>query len=243
VSENLGDLEPVSGGVIFANELLDVLPFRRVRIRDGEAVELRVGLGPDGRFVEVEAACDSALGASIEPAASGGEHLELSVPVGAMAFVDELAHALERGWALLIDYGPLDRQSSGEPRAYRSHRVLEDVLREPGSADITGEVDLGAIEAAATRRGLRVDGHPSQREALVSLGMGEWARAQLELQGALVRERAGLEAARAWSGRSRATLLIDPAALGRLRWLVLSRGAVPVPDWIAAPAAHRPGGA
>jgi hypothetical protein len=43
----------------------------------------------------------------------------------------------------------------------------------------------------------------------------------------------GLEAVRTWSGRSRATILIDPAALGRLRWLVLATPGLPAPRWLS----------
>jgi hypothetical protein len=37
---------------------------------------------------------------------------------------------------------------------------------------------------------------------------------------------------RTWSGRSRATLLVDPAALGRLRWLLLGTAGLPPPSWM-----------
>jgi hypothetical protein len=34
--------------------------------------------------------------------------------------------------------------------------------------------------------------------------------------------------------RSRATMLVDPAALGRMRWLLLGSGDVPAPPWLTA---------
>ena len=77
--------------VVVANELLDNLPFRRLR---GDR-EIRVGLDGE-RFVEVETPWDG------EPGPADGETL---VPVGAFAFIDRLARTLERGYALLIDYG------------------------------------------------------------------------------------------------------------------------------------------
>src|SRR5690606_25786874 len=45
---------PALEGCILSNELLDALPFRRVRVRDGRLYELLVGL-ENGRFVDVEA--------------------------------------------------------------------------------------------------------------------------------------------------------------------------------------------
>ena len=43
----------------------------------------------------------------------------------------------------------------------------------------------------------------------------------------------GLEAVRTWSGRSRSTMLVDPASLGRFRWLVLAGREVAEPAWLA----------
>jgi hypothetical protein len=42
----------------------------------------------------------------------------------------------------------------------------------------------------------------------------------------------GLEAVRAWSGRSRASLLVDPSALGRLRWVLLATPGLHAPAWV-----------
>jgi SAM-dependent MidA family methyltransferase len=249
VAERLRDVGAVVGGVVLANELLDNLPFRRVRILDGRATEVRIALGADDRLSEVQTECDASLAAIVARAtrdgADGGGELdapaEIAVPVAALGFVDELAATLEVGWAVLIDYGA--RRPGGGVRGYRSHRVLDDLLSDPGSSDLTAEVDFAAIAARAAEDGLRVDGLPTQREALVALGLERWAREELERQGRLQRDRAGIEAVRAWSGRSRATLLVDPAGLGRLRWLVVSRG-VAAPRWLsrvpeAASAARR----
>ena len=235
VVERLIDVGVVGPSVVLANELLDNLPFRRVRMGPGGPSEVRVGIGDRGRLVEVEAPCDGTLAESLPRGIGPGE---VTVPEAAMAFVDDLAAVLAEGWAILIDYGE-DLRAGGDVHGYRKQRVVEDVLRDPGSSDITAGVDFGAIQARARTNGLRVAGTPSQREALVSLGFERWARGELERQGELLRRRAGVEAIRAWSGRSRATLLVDPGRLGRLRWLVLAAGDVPAPDWLSADGAAR----
>ena len=254
VAERLADVGAVTGGVVLANELLDNLPFRRVRLAAAGPVEVRVGLDAADRLIEVEAECDPTLAAFVAGfrsrggrAAAADDELdvvpEIAVPVAALAFIDELAATLETGWAVLIDYG--GTRPVADVRGYRSHRLLGDVLSNPGLADITAEVDFGAVRAHAAERGLHVEGLPTQREALSALGLERWAHEELERQGRLLDARAGVEAVRAWSGRSRATLLVDPAALGRLRWLVLSRG-VSAPRWVSrvreAASAARGGG-
>lgn len=203
--------------VVLAQELLDNLPFNRVR---GDR-EIRIGLEGD-RLVEVEVPWDA------EP---GPPEVETLVPVGAFAFVARLADVLTRGYALLIDYGGVGT-TGGEIHGYQGHRVVEDVLADPGSSDITAGVDFALVAGRAEGRGLVAWPSVTQHDALLALGFEEWLRAELERQTSQLDAREGLEAVRTWSGRSQATLLVDPNALGRLRWLVLATPDMPRPDWL-----------
>ena len=228
VVERLSDLQPLDPGVLVANELLDNLPLRRIRRRGSELLEVRVGL--DGRrLVEVEAPCDAGL-RSLAPAPEDGA--EATVPVGAFAFVEELCSSLRRGYALLIDYGSAGGPA-GEVHGYRDHRVVGDVLADPGSADITAGVDLGAVADRARAGGLVPFGTVRQSSALLALGFGEWAGRERSRQGALLNDARGLEAVRTWEARNRAGLLVDAGALGRLWWLLLATPGLPEPGWLA----------
>jgi SAM-dependent MidA family methyltransferase len=204
--------------VLIANELLDNLPFRRLR---GDR-EVRVAVDERDRLVESETVWD---GTSGSPGRESIDH------TGAFAFIDRLASVLTRGYALLIDYGH-DGSVIGDVHGYRDHRVIEDVLSDPGSVDITVGVDFRAIARCATERGMVAYPTVSQHDALRSLGFDEWLRAERDRQVSLLKAREGLEAVRTWGGRSRATLLVDPAALGRLRWLVLASRKLPKPGWL-----------
>lgn len=226
VSASLGEVEPIDGGAILANELLDNLPFRRVRRRD-HLVEARVGLDGE-RLVEVETPCPDEL-AGLVPGLQPGE--EAVIPVGALAFVDELADRLVRGYALVIDYGASE-SPAGAVHGYRAHRVLGDVLDDPGGADITAGVNLGLVVHRADERGLAHFLPVPQWAALVALGFEGWAQAELDRQTELLETGHGLEAVRAWEGRGRARLLVDPGALGGLRWLLLSTQGLPEPPWL-----------
>jgi len=236
VTERLGDAAPITATVMFANELLDNLPFRRIRgTREGGVVEIGIGAVPDG-FIEADIPCDgeiAELAAEQGPALDPGQ--EAIVPIGALRFVDDLAATLRRGYALLIDYGSA-RTASTDVHGYRDHRVLADVLRDPGSADITAGVDLGAMARRAEARGLRSLGLTTQRDALLALGFAEWNESQRARQGGLLAEGEGGRATRVWEGRSRASLLVDPGGLGRLKWLLLATEDLPAPDWIQPPA-------
>jgi NADH dehydrogenase [ubiquinone] 1 alpha subcomplex assembly factor 7 len=230
VIERLSDAEHPDAMVVLANELLDNLPFRRVRGAGDGAVEIRIDADRDG-FVEVDVPCDAAvakLAAEQGPLAPGQEVI---VPIGAIGFVDELAKTIRRGYALLIDYGTA-RGPSSDVHGYRKHRVLEDVLRDPGSADITAGVDFGSIVRRAERGGLRSLGLAWQRDALLALGFAEWNAVQLDRQGTLLARGEGGPATRVWEGRGRARLLVDPGGLGRQKWLLLATDRLPAPAWI-----------
>lgn len=203
--------------VALANELLDNLPFRRIR---GSA-EVRVEIDGDG-LAEVEVPW---------PGDAGPEGEETIVPEAAVDFIEELAVAMTPGYALLVDY-----TGSGPVHGYSDHRVLGEVLESPGQIDVTAGVPHGTVISAAESAGLAHLGTVSQRAALLALGFENWVRGELERQTELLNSEEPLEAVRSWSGRSRATILVDPSALGRLSWIVLASPGLPEPDWLRAAA-------
>jgi len=206
--------------LVLANELLDNLPFRVLR---GNR-EVRIGREGE-RLVEILVPADAELGGF----ASGGA--ERVVPVGAFAFVDDLARVLERGYALLIDYGGLGT-SGGPVHGYRGHTIVEDVLAAPGTADITAGVDFEPIASRAEADGLVAFPTVTQHDALLALGLAEWLHDELVSQRTQLDTGVGREAVATWSGRSRATLLVDPGGLGRFRWLLLATPGLDRPGWL-----------
>lgn len=226
VAERIGVTGPLEGAIL-ANELLDNLPFRRVRDRGDHLVEIRVGMEGE-RLVEVETTCEEAL-AELAPRLEPGD--EAVIPLGALSFADELAAALVRGYALLIDYG-VPEGRAGDVHGYRRHRVLNDVLSDPGEADITAGVDLGLVVRRVGTHGLGHFPPVPQWAALVALGYEEWSAGELARQTDLLAAGHGLEAVRAWEGRGRARLLVDPGALGGLRWLLIATEGLPQPSWL-----------
>ncbi|MFL5767998.1 MAG: SAM-dependent methyltransferase [Actinomycetota bacterium] len=217
---DLRSMEPIEGGVVIANELLDNLPFRRIRGTPEGTVEVRIALDA-GRLVEVDVPSDDDPAPDLQP----GD--ELAVPVGAEEFVDSLGEVLHDGYALLIDYeGGLN-----DLHGYRSQHVVEIDVDAPGSTDITAGVDLPAIAAHAETLNLHAFPPASQTEALRSLGFEEWFTQERERQTSLLSTGSGAEAVRTWSGRNAAMELVDPVGLGRLRWLTLATGGRQAPPW------------
>jgi SAM-dependent MidA family methyltransferase len=209
--------------VVLAHELLDNLPFRLVR----DGAEVTVGVDGD-TFVEQTRAIDPALRAAIGDRPTDRD---LVVPTGALAFIDRVSASLERGYALLIDYGG---DASGPVHGYRRQQPVGDVLRTPGSVDVTAGVDFSWIADHSRSRGLHAFPLVDQTDVLLALGFESWLRDELARQQDQLARGVGLDAVRTWSMRSRATMLVDPAALGRMRWLLLATEGLPAPPWLTA---------
>jgi SAM-dependent MidA family methyltransferase len=201
----------IERGVAIANELLDNLPFCRVRGTRAGPVEIRVGL-EGARLVEVE----TEVGHDIHVTTDVGD--DVVVPVGAYRLIDQLARTLHDGYALLIDYAG----GANDLHGYREHRVVEIDLDTPSSTDITAGVDLDTLARRAEAMSLHSFGTVSQTEALRALGFEEWFLTERDRQAALLSAGEGVAAVQTWSAKNAAMELVDPAGLGRLRWLTLA---------------------
>ena len=216
------DLRPPTD-VVLAHELLDNLPFRLVR--DGAEVVIDVD---DDAFTERTRSLDDELRVMIGGHTTSGD---VVVPTGALSFVDRVAATLERGYALLIDYGG---DASGSVHGYTRQQPIEDVLQAPGAVDVTAGVDFAWIAERASERQLQAFPLATQSDVLLALGFESWLRDELATQHEQLARGEGLDAVRTWSMRSRATMLVDPAALGRMRWLLLATEGLPPPAWLTA---------
>jgi SAM-dependent MidA family methyltransferase len=221
VESNLEEVGRGLVGCVVANELLDNLPFHRVRARPDGTVELFVGLEGEA-FVLVER----------PPSSEEVERLAGPVPAkqeavvrpADRAFLDRATEVLSRGYVWLADYGFTSLEETGTVHSYRHQRLEEDVLSDPGSRDITTGVDFAALMEHARSLGLAVWGPVTQRDALLSLGFGHWdAQARLR-QNEAIAARRGIEAMRIYSDRTRANLLISRTGLGAFHVLCLGVG-------------------
>ncbi len=211
VAETLEDVPAASAGCVIANEVLDNLPFQRVKGTAHGIVELFVSVDA-GRFVLEEGPPSSARVVELAPALRDGE--EAVVNLEALRFVDRAAELLDRGYIWLVDYGWPSMDRGALVHGYREHRLEEDVLSNPGSRDITAGVDFNALASHARSRGLAVWGPVTQRDALMALGYREWEAAALAAQAESLSQRRGMDAIRAFSERGRARMLVDPTGPG-----------------------------
>lgn len=222
---SLAEVGPVTGCVL-ANEVLDNVPFHRLREREGRVAEVFVGLDGD-RLVEVEGEPTEDVTGLLDQALVPGE--ERPVSPAAAAMVRELAAILERGYSFFFDYGFAGEVTPGPVHGYRDHRVVADILEEPGSRDVTAAVDLDALARGARRAGLQVWGPVSQRDALLGLGFRMWSSGVRTRQAEAEASGDWRGANRLYAARSRASILVDPAKLGGLQLVVFGTEGLPPP--------------
>jgi len=218
VAASLPD-SPQIEGCILSNELLDALPFHRIRRRDGQLYELLVGLD-NGAFADVEAPPSPGILAYFEAlGVQPGEGCEAEVNLVAPAWIGRAAAALRRGYVLTLDYGYeatnlyAPWRKRGTLLTFYRHTSGDDPYARIGRQDITASVDFTSVMRAGEAAGLRTVEFSTQAEFLAALGIGEAlaqppATDQLEAYTAL---------------RRAVTELLDPAGLGRIRILIQAK--------------------
>ncbi len=195
-------IEDVPAGpmLLIAAEFFDALPVRQFVLTDKGWKERCITLHDDGfAFVADAAVFDlpwppSALGAirEISP-----EALAYTTWIGRRV-------AQQGGAALVIDYGPSHSGAGDTLQALKEHH-RHDVLRDPGTADITAHVDFAALAHAASGAGARAHGPVEQGQFLHALG--------IEKRAARLMEASPPQAATVAAGLRRLT---DPDAMGSL---------------------------
>jgi len=166
-------------GALLANEVLDALPFKRIRREEGAWKELGVAINGEGRFVWKTRDASPMLRAQIEGSVpedlSDGYETELCPLL--QPWIAEVTASMQQGVALFIDYG-LPRpqyyhpdRAHGTLRCHYQQRAHADPFAHPGIEDITAWVDFTEVAEGAEAADLWVLGFSTQTAALLGLGI------------------------------------------------------------------------
>lgn len=182
-------------GILFANELLDALPMRRFEWcrTEGDWQESTVELDPAraedpappafrwGRRPVSENAWSAdpwlrrrrAMAAELAPVLPDGFVWEHST--AAVEWWQTAAGCLAEGWLMTLDYGNFEdlpfvpERPHGTLRAFGKHRQITDLLVQPGTHDLTADVDFGLVRQAGEETGLRTTDATSQGRFLTEV--------------------------------------------------------------------------
>jgi SAM-dependent MidA family methyltransferase len=188
-------IAPWDAGIVFANELLDAFPAHRVTFRDGRLLELYVGVGDDGEFCWIEGRPStprlSQYLERLNMKLADGQTAEINLR--AVDWLERIASLFKRGYLILVDYGAEAQalydariRPRGSLRAFHRHRLVRDVLGEPGRQDITTTVDWTTVKRACREAGLEIVSFERQERFLLDAGL----QAELERMTAQVESEA-----------------------------------------------------
>lgn len=207
--------DDITAGVVFANELLDNLPFDILSF-DERRGWCEVLVGASGGALH-EVLVDTDRG----PSLAGGVDGEVRLPVqaSASAWVQSALATMHRGRLVVVDYTvPSYPADPGRDwlRTYTDQGLGGDPLEGPGSKDITADVDISRLGAVA----------PIQVERSQAAWLGGMGIDDLVAAGAAHwNEHRGAPDLKAFEMQSRTTeaaALLDPSGLGAftvLEWV------------------------
>jgi SAM-dependent MidA family methyltransferase len=174
------EVTQVISGVIFANELLDAFPVRRLVWDASAGGWFESGVTMEGGRLgwcrlPMEADPGGILPREMEPYLPDGCIVELNPR--AEAWWRCAASRVARGHLVTFDYGteargvPRPERLKGTLRAYYRHRVSGDLLARPGEQDLTADVDFGRIARVGEEAGLRTEEFIQQGRWLGEIGV------------------------------------------------------------------------
>lgn len=179
-------------GLVLANEVCDAMPVHCFQLEDEHSWERYVGYEGDNFVWKKGPFSHARLKeriTEIRLLLKQVNRYESEVNLAMENWVAEIAHRLQQGMLLIIDYG-FPRQeyyhpdrTTGTLMCHYCHRAHPDPLILPGLQDITAHVDFTALAEAGHNSGLRVAGYCSQTDFLLACGLDELAAAEIAAGG------------------------------------------------------------
>ena len=171
--EQLSDLPPITGCII-SNELIDNFAVHQVMMKD-ELKEI---------FVEYENGFREILVPARESLVKYLDELKVKLPnnyrteinLQAIAWMQEVAAILNKGFVVTIDYGfpsielYSEKRRTGTLVCYHKHHVNYCPYENIGEQDITAHVNFSALHHWGTQSGLSSCGFTNQAQFLLGLG-------------------------------------------------------------------------
>lgn len=171
-------------GIVVANEVLDAMPVERFRVTESGVEIIQVSWSGDAFHETSRPAEDDEVPEIMDKGLPAGYESEIGVM--AQRWVSEIGNWLRRGVVLIIDYGfpahefyhPQRRR--GTLMCHYRHKAHPDPYRHIGMQDITTHLDFSALACKADQAGLDVLGFTHQGAFLLSLGMLDLVKADIE---------------------------------------------------------------
>ncbi len=174
----LDELPEKFSGAIVANEVLDALPVHLVDWRDSAITERGVAWGEHGFVWRERPIGDAELLGAAQKINVPDDYVS-EICLAARGLITSLAHLLENGAMLFIDYGFGAREfyhpqrSRGTLMCHYRHHAHDDPFFLPGLQDITAHVNFSGIAECAVDAGMELMGYTTQAFFLINCGIPE----------------------------------------------------------------------
>lgn len=170
----LDDLPDISGCFI-SNELLDSFPVHLIKKIKNSYFELSIFLNGNNFELKNTPITNTMLLDYLANIEIQSDDYQTEVNLELKEFLSLLSKKIKKGFVLTIDYGYTKSEylspvrNRGTLLAYKSHKVIEDVLLEPGEQDITAHVNFSDLSFWGSDFGFETVGYTSQWAFLASL--------------------------------------------------------------------------
>ncbi|XP_012562426.2 protein arginine methyltransferase NDUFAF7, mitochondrial isoform X1 [Hydra vulgaris] len=165
-------VQDVPKGLTFylAHEFFDALPVHLFKKVNGKYHELLVGLNRSENELQlVTAPGPSPVAKTFLNSETNADECEVCPEAAVvMSYISENI-SMYGGCAMIIDYGESDSQRFSL-RGYKNHVLVDNIFKNPGSCDITANVDFGFLKRCI-RGEVRHYGPITQRSFLLQMGI------------------------------------------------------------------------
>jgi SAM-dependent MidA family methyltransferase len=176
--EWLTELPSGFSGVMIGNEVLDAIPVHMVNVKNDGIYERGIVI-EDGEFVWQDEVLREPSMLDAVSKLNLPEGYVTEICPAATGLITSLAHSLQQGIILMIDYGFAAREyyhlqrNQGTLMCHYQHYAHSDPLINIGLQDITAHVDFTSIAHAGVNHGLVLSGFCSQAQFLMNCGILE----------------------------------------------------------------------
>ena len=180
----LDTLPATLDGIIIGNEVLDAMPCEVLRWQEEGILQMGVAIENEQFVWQTRPIQDATLEQTAHRIQPQTLPYTSELHTNQAAFIATLAHKLERGAIIMVDYGFDEAQyyhaqrSMGTLIGHYRHHVVDDPFFWPGLMDLTCHVNFTAIAQAAVDHGLDLIGYTSQAHFLFNLGITDVLLAQ-----------------------------------------------------------------
>lgn len=173
-------LKEVKGfeGVVFSNELFDALPVHVIEKENGSLFEVMIGLH-NGELAEQKVPLSNpAIHTFLQESQLDlKESQRIEVPLAMENLLKDISDILTKGLVVTADYGYTNeewldpRRARGSLRGYYQHKMIDDVLENPGEMDITTHIHFDYLIQKGAQLHLELVTKLRQDEFLLKMGI------------------------------------------------------------------------